>query len=472
MEQKEKATRAQWGSKIGFILAAAGSAVGLGNIWKFPGKAYEGGGGSFILIYVAIVLLIGLPVMLAELSLGRASKKNAVGTYDALGGKKFKWMGYVSVITTFIITSYYAHVGGWVLRYIVAYITEAKKVFAEPLPYFYNLLGLNAATGETFTPWVALIFGAIFMAATAFIVMKGVSGGIEKFNKIGMPALFGILIVLLVRSVTMDGAQEGLKYMLSFDWSKVTGATVMAALGQAFFSLSLGMSIMITYGSYVGKQENLAKNTALICGMDTLVALMAGFIIVPAVFATLGAEGIGKGGGFAFAGLAGVFEAMPGGVIFGLLFYMLLFFAALTSIISLVESLVAFVTEEFGWNRNKVTIGLCVVMYLVGVLYTLSQASFNIKGIWWDFANGVTYPIMGDFMEFVTDRLLIPVVALGSCLLAGWVWGAKNSVAEVRSTEGAKFPMAPAYTVLVKYVAPIAIIAIVVYSFVTGTTVS
>ena len=463
MEQKEKATRAQWGSKIGFILAAAGSAVGLGNIWKFPGKAYEGGGGSFILIYVAIVLLIGLPVMLAELSLGRASKKNAVGTYDALGGKKFKWMGYVSVITTFIITSYYAHVGGWVLRYIVAYITEAKKVFAEPLPYFYNLLGLNAATGETFTPWVALIFGAIFMAATAFIVMKGVSGGIEKFNKIGMPALFGILIVLLVRSVTMDGAQEGLKYMLSFDWSKVTGATVMAALGQAFFSLSLGMSIMITYGSYVSKEENLAKNTALICGMDTMVALMAGFIIVPAVFATLGA---------AFAGLAGVFEAMPGGVIFGLLFYMLLFFAALTSIISLVESLVAFVTEEFGWNRNKVTIGLCVVMYLVGVLYTLSQASFNIKGIWWDFANGVTYPIMGDFMEFVTDRLLIPVVALGSCLLAGWVWGAKNSVAEVRSTEGAKFPMAPAYTVLVKYVAPIAIIAILVYSFATGTTIS
>ena len=410
--------------------------------------------------------------MLAELSLGRASKKNAVGTYDALGGKKFKWMGYVSVFTTFIITSYYAHVGGWVLRYIVAYITEAKKVFAEPLPYFYNLLGLNAATGETFTPWVALIFGAIFMAATAFIVMKGVSGGIEKFNKIGMPALFGILIILLVRSVTMDGAQEGLKYMLSFDWSKVTGATVMAALGQAFFSLSLGMSIMITYGSYVGKQENLAKNTALICGMDTMVALMAGFIIVPAVFATLGAEGIGKGGGFAFAGLAGVFEAMPGGVIFGLLFYMLLFFAALTSIISLVESLVAFVTEEFGWNRNKVTIGLCVVMYLVGVLYTLSQASFNIKGIWWDFANGVTYPIMGDFMEFVTDRLLIPVVALGSCLLAGWVWGAKNSVAEVRSTEGAKFPMAPAYTVLVKYVAPIAIIAILVYSFATGTTIS
>ena len=472
MEQKEKATRAQWGSKIGFILAAAGSAVGLGNIWKFPGKAYEGGGGSFILIYVAIVLLIGLPVMLAELSLGRASKKNAVGTYDALGGKKFKWMGYVSVFTTFIITSYYAHVGGWVLRYIVAYITEAKKVFAEPLPYFYNLLGLNAATGETFTPWVALIFGAIFMAVTAFIVMKGVSGGIEKFNKIGMPALFGILIVLLVRSVTMDGAQEGLKYMLSFDWSKVTGATVMAALGQAFFSLSLGMSIMITYGSYVGKQENLAKNTALICGMDTMVALMAGFIIVPAVFATLGAEGIGKGGGFAFAGLAGVFDAMPGGVIFGLLFYMLLFFAALTSIISLVESLVAFVTEEFGWNRNKVTIGLCVVMYLVGVLYTLSQASFNIKGIWWDFANGVTYPIMGDFMEFVTDRLLIPVVALGSCLLAGWVWGAKNSVAEVRNTEGAKFPMAPAYTVLVKYVAPIAIIAILVYSFATGTTIS
>ena len=472
MDHKQKTARAQWGSKIGFILAAAGSAVGLGNIWKFPGKAYEGGGGSFILIYVAIVILIGLPVMLAELSLGRASKKNAVGTYEELGGKKAKWMGYVSVITTFIITSYYAHVGGWVVRYIVAYATEAKKVFAEPLPYFYNLLGLNAATGETFVPWVALVFAAVFLALTAVIVLKGVSGGIEKFNKVGMPALFLILIVLLVRSVTMDGAQEGLKYMLSFDWSKVTGATVMAALGQAFFSLSLGMSIMITYGSYVSKEENLAKNTALICGMDTAVALLAGFIVVPAVFATMGEGGVGKGGGFAFASLAGVFEAMPGGVIFGLLFYLLLFFAAITSCISLVESLVAFVGEEWGWSRKKSVIVLCVLMYLVGCVYTLSQASFDIKGIWWDFANGVTNPIMGDFMEFLTDRVLIPVVALGSCILCGWVWGEKKFVAEVRSTEGVKFAMAPVYTVLIKYVAPIAIIAIVVYSFATGTTVS
>lgn len=473
MEQKEKATRAQWGSKLGFILAAAGSAVGLGNIWKFPGKAYEGGGGSFILIYIAIVLLIGLPVMLAELSLGRASKKNAVGTYEQLGGKKFKWMGYVSVITTFIITSYYAHVGGWVTRYIVSYATEAKTVYADPLGYFYNLLGLNAATGETFVPWTALIFGAVFLGLTAVIVLKGVSGGIEKFNKVGMPALFVILLVLLVRAVTMPGAEEGLKYMLSCDWSKVSGATVMAALGQAFFSLSLGMSIMITYGSYVGKQENLAKNTVLICGMDTAVALLAGFIIVPAVFATMGSSGgVGKGGGFAFASLAGVFEAMPGGAFFGLLFYMLLFFAAITSCISLVESLVAFVGEEWGWSRKKATIGMCVVMFLLGCVYTLSQASFDIKGIWWDFANGITYPIMGDFMEFLTDRLLIPVVALGSCILCGWVWGAGKSVAEVRSTEGAKFPMAPVYTVLVKYVAPIAIVAIVVYSFVFGTTVS
>lgn len=472
MDQKEKRGRAQWTSNLGFILAAAGSAVGLGNIWKFPGKAYEGGGGAFILIYIAIVALIGLPVMLAELSLGRASKKNAVGTYAALGGKKFKWMGYVSVITTFIITSYYAHVGGWVTRYIVAYATEAKTVFADPLSYFYGLLGLNAATGETYVPWMALAFGAVFLALAAFIVLKGVSGGIERFNKVGMPALFLILVVLLVRAVTMDGAAEGLKYMLSCDWSKVSAATFMSALGQAFFSLSLGMSIMITYGSYVNKQENLAKNTVLICGMDTMVALLAGFIIVPAVFATMGAGGVGKGGGFAFASLAGVFEAMPGGAFFGLLFYLLLFFAALTSIISLIESLAAFVSEELGWDRKKAVIGMCVVMFFVGCAYTLSQASFNIKGIWWDFANGVTFPIMGDFMEFFTDRLMIPVVALGSCILAGWVWGADNAIAEVRSTEGVKFAAAKVWTVLIKYVAPLAIIAILVYSFATGTTIS
>ena len=228
---------------------------------------------------------------------------------------------------------------------------------------------------------------------------------------------------------------------------------------------------MVTYGSYVKKEENLAKNAAIICGMDTLVALIAGFIIVPAVFATLGAEGVGKGAGFAFSSLAGVFQQMPGGQFFGILFYMLLLFAALTSCISLVEGVVAFATERFGWKRTPTTIILCVVMFLLGTIYTCSQAAFDIKGIWFDFKNGLTTPIFGDFMEFLTDRLMIPVCALGSCLFVGWAWKPQNAIREIE-LDGKPFRLKKAYSFLVKYLAPISIIIIIVASFATGTTLS
>ena len=463
--------RAQWGSKIGFILAAAGSAVGLGNIWKFPGKAFEGGGGAYILIYLAIVVLIGFPVMLSELTIGRAAQANAIDSFHKLGYRGFKWVGVTGVAVAFIVTSYYCHVGGWVLRYVVSYITEAQTVYADPLGYFYGLLGYNAATGETWFPLTAILFAAVFMAVNAFIIIKGVEGGIEKFNKVGMPALFVILIVLLARTITLDGAQVGFAYMLSCDWSKVGFNTFLSALGQAFFSLSLGMAIMITYGSYLPKHENLGKNTALICTMDTLVALIAGFIIVPAVFATLGSKNVGKGGGFAFASLAGVFEHMAGGAFFGVLFYMLLLFAALTSSISLIEGVVAFLTERFGWKRKPTTVIVCTLMFLIGCLYTMSQAAFNIKGIWFDFANGVSFPIFGDFMEFLTDRLMIPLCALGVCIFTGWIWKPANAVHEIE-LDGKPFKLAKVYSVLVKYVAPISILLIIVASFVTGTTLS
>ncbi len=467
----EKKNRAQWGSKIGFILAAAGSAVGLGNIWKFPGKAYEGGGGVYIVLYLLIVIFIGMPVMLSELTLGRASQANTVDAFRKYN-KKYAWIGYIGVISAFIITCYYAHVGGWVMRYIVSYITEAPTVYADPLGYFYNMLGYNAASGATYMPWVAIGFAALFMAINAIIIIKGVEGGIEKFNKVGMPALFVILIILLIRSVTMDGAGEGLKYLFSFDFSKLTFETLLSALGQAFYSLSLGMAIMITYGSYLSKKENIAKNTVLICGMDTMVALIAGFVIIPAVFATLGADGVGKGGGFAFASLAGVFEKMPGGFIFGILFYLLLLFAALTSCISLIEGMVAFLTERFHWKRTSTTIGLCVVMFAIGCLYTISQAAFPIKGIWFDFTNGITFPAFGDFMEYLTDRLLIPVCALGGCIFVGWVFKPKKVYEEIEQNGAFPFRVKGIYEVLIKFIVPICIIAILLVSLITGTTLS
>ena len=463
--------RAQWSSKLGFILAAAGSAVGLGNIWKFPGKAFEGGGAAFLLLYLLIVPLIGMPAMLSELAIGRASQANVVDSFRRLGHKGYTWVGFMGWAAAFIITCYYAHVGGWVLRYVVGYIVEARTIYADPLGFFYAMLGYDAAAGTTFFPVGALVYALLFMVICAFVIIRGVEGGIEKFNKIGMPALFVILLVLFGRAASLPGAGEGLRYMLTMDWSKVTPQTFLIALSQAFYSLSLGMSIMVTYGSYLPKEENIAKNTFLVCTMDTMVAVIAGFIIIPAVFATLGPDGVGKGGGFAFVSLAGVFESMPGGVFFGFLFYLLLLFAALTSTVSLIEGIVAFLIERRDWGRTPTTIATCAVMFLIGCLYTCSQAAYPIKGVWFDFTNGLTYPAFCDAMEFLTDRVMIPVCALGSCLFAGWTWTPERVCAEVEQC-GVRFRLLRAYSFLIRFVAPAAIVVILAVSVITGTTLS
>ena len=461
--------RAQWGSRIGFILAAAGSAVGLGNIWKFPGRAYEGGGGPFLLIYLLVVLLLGVPLMLTELSVGRASQTNIVGTFKALGHRRYAWVGWIGVLGAFIITCYYSHVGGWVLRYVFGYAAEAPAIYGDPVGYFQNMLGFR--DGATFFPWVAILFSGIFMALNAVVIIRGVETGIERFNKVGMPALFVLLIILLGRSLTLEGSEAGIRYMLSLDFSKVTFDTFFAALGQAFYSLSIGMAILITYGSYLSREEDIVKNTVLVCGMDTLVAVLAGFIIVPAVFATVGGDQIGKGGGFAFISLAKVFQQMPGGRLFGVLFYLLLLFAALTSCISLIEGIVAFLTEHFHWKRTPATIGVCLVMFLIGCLYTCSQAAYSLKGVWFDLSHGVSFPPFCDAMEFLTDRVMIPVCALGCCIFVGWVWKPESAIEEVRRS-GVPFRMAKTYSVIIKYVAPLAILTILILSLVLGITLS
>ncbi|HPX70533.1 MAG TPA: sodium-dependent transporter [Bacillota bacterium] len=461
MEKK----REQWGSRIGFILASAGSAVGLGNIWKFPGKAYEGGGSAFLLVYLGIVLLIGVPVMITEFSLGRKCQTNTVGIFRKLD-KRFAWVGWIGVIVAFIILCYYGHVGGWVLRYIVSYMTESSTVMNEGMGYFYKLLGYNAATETTFFPWIAIIAAFVFMAMNAIILIKGVSGGIEKFNKIGMPALFIILLILLIRTLTLPGSAEGLKYLITPDFSKMNGESFISALGQVFYSLSLGMAIMTTYGSYLSKKEDLSKNTFIVCGLDTTVAFMAGFIVVPAVFATLGADSVGKGGGFAFGALGGVFKAMPAGAVFGCLFYMLLFFAAITSSISIAEGIIAFVCEEFHTERKATTLILCAVCFAIGVIYTISQAAVTIKLPWFDI-NGFNMIGAGDWMEYLTDRLLLPICAFGEAIFVGWVWGAENVIAEVEE-EGIKMGWKKLYAFCIKYLCPVGIAAIIIYSFVLG----
>jgi len=450
-------------------LAAAGSAVGLGNIWKFPGKAYAGGGGAYLLIYLAVVLLIGVPVMLTEFGLGRSTNLNFIGTFRKID-KRFEWVGWAGIICAFIILCYYSHVGGWVLSYIVSYITEGSVVMNDSVSYFYAFLGYDAATGLGFFPARAILFAAIFVALNAFILLKGVSGGIEKFNKVGMPALFVILIVLLVRSFTLPGASEGLKYMLTVDFSTLNAETLLSALGQAFYSLSLGMAIMITYASYLGKDVNLSKNVFIISGLDTLVAFLAGFIIVPAVFATLGSDNIGKGGTFAFTALAGVFKAIPGGRVFGSLFYALLFFAAISSSISVAEGVISFVHEEWGWERKKTIIGISIICFVIGIVYTVSQASCSINLPWLDF-RGISFAAAGDWMEMLTDRIILPVCALGECIFVGWIWG-PGKIREEVLQDGVSFSWYGLYAFLIKYICPTAIALILVYSLVSGKTIS
>ena len=451
-------TRGQWASNIGFILAAAGSAVGLGNIWKFPRVAFENGGSAFVLVYIIIVALIGATVMVTEFAVGRHSHKNGVGAVREIA-PKFSFVGGLGILTGFIILCYYSHVGGWVMKYCVAYLTGAKSVYADPTNFFLtDVLG----AGTSFPVQGAIVYPAIFIALTAFVVIKGVEGGIEKLNKVLMPALFIILIILLVRGVTIQGGGEGLAFMLKPDFSKLSGKMLLAALGQAFFSLSLGMGIMCTYGSYLSKEENLVKNTFTICGLDTLVALMAGFAMVPIAFATN--IDVGAGAGFAFISLAGAFQSMPFGTVFGFLFYLLLFFAAITSSISLLEGTIAYVTEEWHLNRTKAAVGLAIIMFLIGMLYTCSQACFDIKGIWLD-VNGISHPAFADFMEFVTDKLIMPLCALCYCLFVGWVWGTKNAADEISSQGRYPFGLAGLYSVLVKFVAPVAIIIIMLSGF-------
>ncbi len=456
---KSPEKRGQFGSSLGFVLASAGSAVGLGNIWKFPRMAFNYGGGAFILIYIFIVVFIGATVMLTELTIGRKVHKNCVGALRTLN-KKWSFIGGLGILTGFIILSYYSHVGGWVLKYAVGYLFTPEVIFNDPTSFLVeNVLGASSFPIEG-----AIIYPAIVMLITVFIVIKGISGGIEKTNKILMPALFIMLIIMGIRGLTMPGASEGIAHLLTIDFSTLTPNTIMQALGQAFFSLSLGMGVMCTYGSYLSNDSDLVKDTFTICGLDSAVALIASFAIIPIAFsAGLEIPGGAGSAGFGFISMAEAFKTMPAGQIFGFIFYFLMFFAAITSAISILEGTVAFFSEEFKLSRAKTAIALALIMYFLGMFYTLSQANMDLKLPWMD-ANGITYPIVGDWMEFTTDKLLMPLGALLFCIFAGWIWGVDNVSAEIESS-GMKFKLKKTYTFCVKYLAPIAITVILLSGF-------
>ncbi len=447
--------RGGWVSNIGFVLAAAGSAIGIGNIWKFPGRLGMYGGGAFLLCYVLIVVLIGLPVMLAELSIGRSTQKNMVGAFRQLN-KKWTWMGYIGVITLFVIMSYYCIVGGWVMKYIWTYLSGADFGAGEGAyqTYFLSFIA---------SPVEPLIWGLVFLAICIFVIVKGVSAGIERVSKILMPGLFLLLIGIVIRAVTLPGAMEGVRFMFSVRPQDFNGGTLVGALGQAFFSLSVGMGIMVTYGSYVAKEENMVKSAVWICALDTLVAVLAALAIIPVVFVTLGEEGLGQGGGFAFIALPNVFAQMPGGKFFGLVFFVLLFLAALTSAISVLEGCVAFLIEELHISRLKACIGLSVPMSVLSIGYSLSQS--DTRGInlpWFDFTNGVQMQPMNAVLEKFTDNLMIPIGALCFCLFVGWIWGTGNAADEIEASGKQKFRLRGGWSFVVRFVAPL-VIAVILY---------
>ncbi len=433
--------RDKFGSTFGVIAAAAGSAVGLGNIWKFPYIAGVYGGAAFLFVYLAFIVAIGLPVMLSELIIGRKSQRNAFGAFKVLApGTPWKYIGILGVGAAFLILSFYGVVAGWSVHYIIVSIQDG---FASKSPEQINALF------STFieSPVQPVIYQLIFMLATAAIVIVGIKKGIEKFNKILMPLLVLILIGLAIKSVTLDGAMAGLEFLFKPDFSKLTGDGILSALGHAFFTLSLGMGTLITYGSYISKDNNLVKTVINVTVADTVIAILAGIAIFPAVFAFGIAPA--EGPGLIFITLPNVFHQMPGGFLFSILFFILLTVAALTSSISILEVVVAYFKEEFNMGRRGATVLATLLISILGILCSLSMGVLSPVTLF-----GLSF---FDLMDWVSANILLPVGGLFIALFIGWFFGRKKVEAEVAKGGNLSGIFLSSFMFLVKFVAPIAI---------------
>jgi NSS family neurotransmitter:Na+ symporter len=437
--------REHWGSRIGFILAAAGSAIGLGNIWRFPYLVGKNGGATFIVVYLVITVIIGLPVMLAEFSIGRASQRVPVGAFSALKVNPFwsviGWMG--TLAGGFFTLSFYNVIGGWTIKYMIASLTGLTETAATAETsgaFFSAFLGEQA---------YVVLYLVLFMAVSMFIVLGGVGKGLERACKVMMPLLFIIMIALIIRSVTLPGAEAGLDFYMKPDWSKLKDpAMYLDALGQSFFSLSLGLGIMITYGSYLDKGERLVSAAVWTACLDTLIALLAGFAIFPAVFA-MGFEP-GAGVGLTFITLPAVFAKMPGGMYVSFLFFLLLFFAAVTSAMSLMEVATAFAIEKFKMKRSDAVWTMGVIIILLGGYSALSLSGppkITIMGKSKDFL---------DAMDYLCNNVFLPVGSFLACIFVGWVWldGARS---ELTNEGKIPFGLMNAWVWSMRLVAPAAI---------------
>ena len=444
--------RSSFSGRLGFVLAAAGSAVGLGNIWRFPYLAAKYGGGIFLLVYVVLVVAFGFSLMVAEIALGRNTRLSAIGAYKKLN-KKFGFLGILTALVPIIILPYYSVIGGWVTKYFVTFLS-GHHMEASSDDYFGGFIG------QTFEPvlWLA-IFGVI----TFVIVLCGVKRGIETANKFMMPILIVLCVAVCVYSCTLPGALEGVKFYLIPDFSRFSINTVLGAMGQMFYSMSLAMGIMITYGSYMKKETSIEKSVSQIEIFDTGVALLAGLMIVPAVFVFSGGDqsAMQSGPGLMFQTLPKVFDSMGGGQfgqIVGALFFLLVLFAALTSAISLMETVVSIVIDKFHVKRAVA----CIIVFIGMMLLALPSSLGN--GVW------SHIQILGmdflTFFDFISNSVIMPIVALLTCIFIGYVVKTQLVVDEVKSSS--KFSREKLFVVVIKYIAPIFIVAILVSSVLSG----
>ena len=442
------AQRGQWSSKLGFIFAAAGSAIGLGNIWRFPYVVGENGGAAFVLIYVIFVIIIGLPYMFAELALGRSAQKNPVGAIDKIKPNSlWRWVGLLGVLTGLGILSFYGVIAGWTFGYIFKMATANVGEFTD---FVSN-------------PLLVLLLFAIFMFITTIIVYGGVEHGIERWSKILMPILFILLVGLIIYANSLEGSGRGLAFYLQPDFSKINGKILLAALGQAFFSLSLGMGLMITYGSYVAKSEDMISSAAYIALFDTLIAIMAGLIIFPALYAM--GESPSAGPSLVFVVLPKLFTQMPGGLLVGSFFFILLAVAALTSTISLLEVPVAYMVDEKKVDRKKIVWSVAGVTFIIGIPSALSQGSSSFFGDFGLLPARLSSPDFLSHMSFIFGDFSLAFGALMLSIFIGWVWGGTKAAEEIASGSPFFEKTKSIWIFLIKYFIPIVIFLILLNLF-------
>lgn len=457
MEKETK--RNSFKGSIGFVLAAAGSAVGLGNIWRFPYLAAKDGGGLFLAMYIILALTFGFALLTTEVAIGRKTKQSPLTAYGKIK-KKWKWLGIVACLVPIIILPYYCAIGGWVIKYFIMYLTGNGATTAQE-GYFTNFITSDIE------PIILLV---VFLLATAFVIFRGVNKGIENLSKVLMPILIFLVIVIAVFSLTLSHTDingitrtglQGLKVYLVPDISNITiksfFTTLLDAMGQLFFSLSVAMGIMIAYGSYVPDEDNLGKSINQIEIFDTVVAFLAGVMIIPAVFTFSGTEGLqASGPGLMFISLPNVFAQMGWfGNIVGCLFFAMVLFAALTSSVSVMEAIISSLMDQFKWSRKKAVLIETSIALVAGIIVCLGYNKLYFEAT---LPNGSTAQIL-DIMDYISNNILMPIVAIGTCILIGWIAKPKTVIEEVEKT-GKQMGRKLLYIVMIKFIAPVMLIVL------------